>query len=166
MAASDRTTTTYSQIDLELQIRDGAGTPDTADVILAEANFSYTVEGAPYTEVRHNNKHLSTPAARKTGHGNVTGSFTGKIASFKGSSDVTLYEALTGTGGAASWTSTGNGDKKMTKLVATVNDSDVSQTITFAYCIFANVQVSQAGADGLWTVSADFTDLENAPTVA
>lgn len=166
MAGSDRDNVSFSQIDLELVLSDGAGTPATCDVDLAEANFSYTVEGAPFAEVRHNNKHLTTPAARKTGSGNVTGSITAKIASFKGSSNVTLKEALTLTGGAASWTSTGNGDKKMLKMVATVNDGSVSQTITFAYCIFSNVQVSQSGADGLWTVSADFTDLENAPTVA
>jgi hypothetical protein len=166
MSASDRVNTAFSLIDAEVQISDGAGTPDTCDLVLSSGTLTFTVEGAPYAEVKHNGKHLSTPAARKTGHGNVTGSISAKVASFKGSSDVTLYEVLTLTGGAASWTSTGNGDKKMVKIVVTINDGAVSQTITFAYCIFGNVQVNQNGEDGLVTVSADFTDLENAPTVA
>ena len=165
MGASDRVTTSFADVDLEMTLYGGSPSTEFCVVQLAEAGFSYTVETPPFAEVRHRNKHLATPAVRNTGSGNVTGSVSAKIASFKGSTAASLKEVLEGSGLAASWSSTGNGDRKMKKLKAVFNDGDVSQTVNFAYCVFSNVQINSNGADGLATVTADFTDFEDFPAV-
>lgn len=166
MAGSDRTDGVFSQIDGDVYIYGGAPATESCQLKVVQGDVNYTIEGDQHTEARSRNKHLSTPILRKTGDGNVTGSFSCLIHSFKGSSAATLYEVLTGTGLAASWSSTAYGDKKARKLVMTVNDGSLSQVTTFNYCVFSNVAIDPAGADGLWQVSADFTDYESAPTVA
>jgi hypothetical protein len=62
-------------------------------------------------------------------------------------------------------TTTGVGDKKMSRMVVTETaPSGASQTITFNYVVFTNVQVGFE--NGIRIVTADFTDHENTPTVA
>jgi hypothetical protein len=104
---------------------------------------------------------------RITGDGNVTASATLGVNSFYGSTSVTPYEVLTLTGGAASWTTTGTGDKKMLRhTIVFTNPSGASQTVVFNYGIAMNIAIDPAGNDGLMSLSFDLTDLENAPTVS
>ena len=166
MAGSDRTNGAFSQIDGDVYIYGGTPASEYAQLTIVEGDLNFTAEGDQYAEARNRNKHLAVPILRKTGDGNVTGSFSCKVHSFKGSTAASIYEILTGTGLAATWTSTAYGDRKTRKIEMTVNDGSLSQKLTFAYCVFSNVQVDPAGADGLFMVSADFTDHESAPTVA
>lgn len=166
MAGSD-STTSFSRVDCTATVYDGGG--NSLVLGLVQADAKWTIEGAPYTEARVRNKHASTPVLRKTGDGNVTGSMTLLIASFFGSSAVTPYEALTLTGGAAAWTTTAAGDKKAIRLVLAASATaagGASQSVTFAYIVPMNIQVDPAGADGLFSMSFDFTDHENEPVVA
>lgn len=166
MASSDRTDGAFSQIDGDVYVYGGSPATESLQLKLVVGDVNHVVEGDPYTEGKNRNKHLATPILRKTGDGNVTGSVSMLVSSFKGSTAASVYEVLTGTGLAASWSSTAYGDKKAKKMEMTVNDGSLSQKLTFNYCVFSNVQVDPAGADGLFQVSADFTDHESAPTVA
>lgn len=166
MSASD-STTSFSMIDVSMSLYDGGS--NSLAVGLIQSDAKWTIEGEQHTEARVRNKHASTPVIRKTGDGNVTGSLTALVASMKGSAAVTLYEWLTFTGSAAGYTTTAAGDKKALRMVLTgTNPSSggATQTVTFAYCVFSNVAIDPAGADGLWTLSADFVDYENTPVVA
>lgn len=168
MAASD-STTAFSQVDGAAVFSDGTATPNTLTVGFVQADVAWTVEGAPYTEARVRNKHHSTPVLRKTGDGNVTGSMSLLVTSLKGDTAVTPYEFLTRTGGASAYKSTANGDKYAIKIAVTFNATDAggaSQTVTFAYVVPTSIKVDPAGGDGLMMLSFDFTDHENAPTVA
>jgi len=165
MASSDRTDGAFSQIDGDVYIYGGSPSTESLQLKLVQGDVTHTVETEPYAEARNRNKHLSTPILRKTGDGNVTGSVSLLVSSFKGSTAASVYEVFTGTGLAASWSSTASGDKKAKKMEMTVNDGSLSQKLAFNYCVFTNVAVDPAGADGLYQVSADFTDHENAPTV-
>jgi hypothetical protein len=163
MAASD-TTVPFSIIDGACTVADGGANSITLGLVQAEVK--YKIENPSWTEARSRNKHLSTPTARKTGDGNVTGSLTLLVASFYGSAAATPYEVFTGTGGAAAWATNGAGDKQLLKLTLTgTNTTGATQTILFAYCAFSNVDIDPQGGDGLYTLTCEFTDLENAPTV-
>lgn len=166
MAASD-STTSFSQIDCTATVYDGGG--NSLVLGLVQGDAKWTIEGEPYTEAKVRNKHASTPVLRKTGDGNVTGSMTLLVASFVGSAAVTPYEAITLTGGASGWTTTAAGDKKAIRLVLAPSATaagGASQSVTFAYLVPTNIQIDPAGADGLFSMSFDFTDHENAPVVA
>jgi hypothetical protein len=165
MAQSD-STVPFSIVDGTAVITDGS--TGSVTLTLVQSEVTYTITGRPWTEGKSRNKHQSTPVARVTGDGTVTGSLSFLVTSFYGSASVTPYEALTLTNGASSWTSTGAGDRKMVKLTLTSNASGASgatQTIAFNYCVFENVAVDPQGGDGLYLITADFVDLENNPTV-
>lgn len=165
MSASD-SAIPFSIIDGTLTASDGS----TSSLVIAfvQTEINWTEERAPVTEARTRNKHASTPVIRKTGDGNISGSFVALVSSFKGSADETAYEVLTGTGTASGWVTTAAGDGKTIRLTfAGVNPSTggASQTVAFNYCYMSNVKVEPGAADGLTTISADFTDYETSPTV-
>lgn len=163
MASSD-TTVPFSVIDGALVITDGAAATHT--VPLLRADFPFTIEGRKVTEVRVRELHMATPTVRITGDGNVTGTLTALLATAKGSADETLYEIGTYTGSPASWTTTGAGDAKLFRMTLTgTNSTGATQSWAFNYCRFSNVKVTPGGEDGLWTLSLDFVDFENVPTV-
>jgi len=164
MSASD-SAVPFSLIDGSLVLSDGS--TNSLTVVFIQTEWNWTEETAPYTEARSRNKHHTTPTARKTGDGNVTGSFMALVSSLKGSAATTVYEVLKQSGTASGWVTTGAGDKKMIRAVLTgTNPTGATQTATFNYCIFTNIKIDPSGADNIWTVSADFTDLENEPTIA
>lgn len=165
MAASD-SSLPVSVIDIaSMTLTDGGSNSLTLGLVPG-GTFEYTVETPPYVEVMHQMQHVSGgPVLRKTGSGNVTGKLTSYVTSMYGSSNETPYEVFTRTGTAASWGTTGTGDKSATRLaVVNTTPGGASQTTTFAYCVFTNVAISYQ--DGIMIVTADFTDHENAPTVS
>lgn len=163
MAASD-TGVPFSIIDGALVATDGAAASYTFDLVQAEV--VWTVEREKWTEAMSRQKHLSTPTARKVGDGRVTGSMTLLVSSMKGSANETAYEVLTLTGTASTWVTTGAGDMKMIKLTLTgTNTTGATQSVAFNYAITSNVKIDPQGAEGLWSISFDFTDLENTPTI-
>ena len=167
MAASD-SVIAFSQIDDTVTLLDGAGA--SLLLLLLQAHGSYTVEEAPYTEVKPRNKHQSGggPVLRNTGEGVCSGSMTLYIATFKGSAATSPYEMLTFTGLAASNTSTGRGDRKQLKMRIDIDASAASgatQRLDFNYCAFKNIVYNPEGADGVATLSFDWTDHEARPTI-
>lgn len=155
---------TYSQIDGTLVIGDGTNSL-TADFV--QSDISWTEEGSSYTEAKSRNKHKTTPVLRKTAEGNITGSLSLLITSFRGNTAITPYEVFTRTGLGASWGNTAVGDKKASRLALTLDNTAASggaQTATFGFVVFTSVKVDPAGGDGLYLLTADFTDHEEAPT--
>lgn len=155
-----------SLVDGTLVLSDGS--TNTHTVAFLETEWSWTNEGQPYAEARTRNKHHSTPTARITGDGNVTGNFKALCLGLKGSAAATTYEVLEQTDTASGWVTTGAGDKKMIRATLTGNASaagGANQTYAFNYCIFSNVKITPGGSNGLWTIEADFVDHENRPTV-
>jgi len=166
MAASD-SVVDFSQIDLSLVISDGSG--NTLTVGLIQADGGWTIEGDTYTEGRTRGLHRSTPVVRRTGSGNVTGNVAANVATFRGSTAVTLYDVLRFAGLASSWTTTSAGDRKTLRLVWTLNASaggGATQTATFNYCVIENIVFDPAGSEGLGRISFDWTDLEAVDTIA
>lgn len=164
MAASDNATIPFSQIDVTATMTDGT---NSITMNLVQNDPDWTIEGAPFVEARVRNQHQSTPVLRKTGDGNVTFTLDMMITSFKGSTAATPYEVLTRTGLGASWGNMGGGDKPMTRITLPYNASaanGASQTVTFNYCVASNVAVTKT--DGIYHLTADIVDHENAPTIA
>jgi len=167
MSASD-SVIPFSKIDWTLVLSDGGSNSIT--VGLMQTDISWTAEGAKYVEARVRDMHSATPVIRKTGDGNVTGSLMALVATLRSSSSSapSLYEVMTGTGAASSWATTAAGDRKTIRAALSGNASGAggaTQTVTFNYCIFANVKCDPAGGEGLMSISAEFTDHENAPTI-
>lgn len=165
MADSD-TEVPFSQIDLRVYLEDGAG--NSIELELVQNDPEITVEGKPWSEARSRNQHASgTPIGRETGDGNITGSMTMLLKSFLGDTEVTPKEALTRTGNAAAWTSTMRGMYAIQiRIVADASASGgATQTTTYRYCVCRNVKWNFGGANGLATLSFDFTDLENEPQI-
>lgn len=163
MANSD-SSTNFSQVHGTCTVSDGGSNSLILDFV--RSDFAWTEEGKPYTEAKVRNQHQSTPDLVEIGDGNVTGSMRIGVTSFRGATAVKPYEAVTGTGLAAGWTTTAQGTKKAKRFtLAFVNPAGASQTVVFNYCVCMNVNVDPAGDDGLMVLSFDFTDHENAPTV-
>ena len=166
MSASD-SVIPLSLIDGSLLLASG-GT-ESVTVPFIQTEWNWTEETAPWTEAKTRALHHSTPVARKVGAGSITGSLMALVATLKGSTAASLYEWLTFTGSASGYTGTALGDKKALRATLTGNASaagGATQSYIFAYCIFSNVKIEPGGADGLWTISADFTDMEESPTIA
>ncbi|MFA9272132.1 MAG: hypothetical protein ACEQSX_15530 [Baekduiaceae bacterium] len=163
MAASD-STVVFSGIDDSIVLSDGTGTPQTLTMFGVTGNLTFTLPLETVAEMRIRDLHHSTVTVRKTGDGNVTGSIKAHVSSYKGSSTKTLYEVMTGN---ASWLTVGAGDGRLMKMVCTYNATGAggaSQTMTFAYVRWSNVNISYD--NGLLSLSADFTDFENQPVAA
>lgn len=164
MATSDATVP-GSQIDItSMVISDGGANSKTIGFVKG-GSLTWAVEMAPVVEVKHQALRTSPPTERKTGVGKVTGSFSAAVTSFAGTADETLYEVMTRTGLAAGWGNTCTGDTGRGRMVVTyATPSGMSQTATFAYVRFANPSI--AYEDGIMMISAEFDDLEAAPTIA
>ena len=156
-----------------LTLYDGTGSPNTLVITFRQGTLSYTETGRAYVEAMEAGRHVSAaPVLVETDDGNVTGSFTILVTSFKGSSAVTPYEFLTFTNGASSYLTTAKGSKPALKIIFGVDStgeaggSGGAQTITFAYACITSVDLDSGGSDGLFSMSVSFTDHENRPTVA
>jgi len=156
-----------------LNLYEGSGSPASLTLTFRQGTLSYSETGRAYVEAMEAGRHISAaPVLIETDDGNVTGSFTLLVTSFKGSSAVTPYEFLTHTSGASSYTTTAKGSKPAIKLVFIVDSTGEaggaggSQTLTFAYAVINSIDLDSGGADGLFQMSVSFTDHENRPTYA
>ncbi len=150
-----------SIVDGTLTAYDGGA--NSAVFPFIQTEWNWTRELAPFVEARTRNKHHGTPVLRKTGDGNITGAFTALVATLYGLLAPSLEEILGFTNGASGWATTSAGDRKTLRIALIGNASaagGATQTYTFNYCAFSNIKVEPGGADGLWMISADFTDHE------
>lgn len=150
-----------------LKIKDGGGNEIT--VTFEQGTFTWTRTGRTYTEARSRGRHESTPVVVETTDGNIALAFQCLVTSFKGNANVHPAEALTFTGNAAAWTTTGVGSKKLCEIELTMDstpDGGGQQVATFAYCACDSVAFDHAGAEGLMQLAASLTDFENDPTIA
>jgi hypothetical protein len=165
MAAIDSTVPMTHHGATAITITDGSNTV----TIVYTGSFSWTETGRSVTEARDRGRHKSTPVIVETEDNDCAISFTGMITSFLGSSNTHLYEALTRTGNAAAWTSTGVGNAYTYTLTATFLNGEASggsQTLTFTPCHTDSLALDGMGADGLMQVDATITAYINRPTVA
>lgn len=151
-----------------ITIADGAGNSVTVPYI---GTLSWTQGRGNWVEARSRGRHASTPVAMKVADGNCAISLSGKATSFYGSSNTHILEALTGTGNAASWTSTGAGTQKMFRLAVTLDTSAASgggsQTLTWTYGLLDDGGLDiQASDEDSVTFAASITALQEAPTVS
>ena len=166
MSASD-SVVDFSGIDLSLTIYDGSG--NSLAIEHMQADGGWTTEGDTYTEGRTRGLHRATPVLRRTGSGNVTGSISVNVSSFKGSTAAKPVDVLHFSGLASGWTTTGAGDKKALRYVWTFNASaagGATQTVTMAACVAMNIKFDPVGSDGLGMLSWDWTDHESVPVFA
>jgi hypothetical protein len=152
-----------------LLIEDGTTPTANSVSVIFEGTFSATVTGRAVVEATSQGRHKSTPVLVETTSGTVALTLDGHITSLKGNSNTHIYEALTRTGTASSWATTGDGDAYMLKITATFVQSKqttpATQTLVFAYCHPDSIQIG-AGPDDAVTFSASFTDYEDYPTAA
>jgi hypothetical protein len=134
-----------------------------------EGSYSWTITGRTVVEATSQGRHKSVPALVETTDSTVSLEIEGKITSFKGNSNIHIYELLTQSGTAAAVVTTADGDAQAFKITITViqakQASPVTQTIVFAYCIVDSLSI-EAGADDSISFKASFTDYENYPTPA
>lgn len=151
-----------------LVLTEGGATSVT--VTFEQGTFTWTESGRAYTEAMSRGRHYGGgPRLIETTDANVTGQFTFIPTSFYGSTAATPYEMMLFKGVAASYTTVASGSKKALKVVLTINkteESESNQTATFNYCVFTEVGVDMAAADGLGQITASFADHENTPTIA
>lgn len=165
MAALDSSVPQVYSGAAAVQITDGSNTV----TIAFEGSFSWTRTGRQVVEARSRDRHKSTPVIVETGDSDISISMEGNITSFLGSSNTYVYEALTKTGNAAAWTSTGAGNAYTFRLVYTCLSGAAgggSQTLTFNYCHCDQIAIDPGGDDGKTSFSATITDYENDPTIA
>jgi hypothetical protein len=152
-----------------LLIKDGTTPTANSVSVIFEGSFSATVTGRAVVEATSQGRHKTTPVLVETTSGTVALEFDGHITSLKGASNTHIYEALTRTGTAASWVSTGDGDAYTVEIVATFLESKqtgaATQTLTFAFCHPDSIQI-EAGTEDAVRFSASLTDFEDYPTAA
>jgi len=170
MAGSDNTVP-LKYAASTVTLGDGTTIPNTLVLDCIQSIGSWTVTGREYTEAMSADRHGTTkPVLVATKDGNVTGSVSLLVKSFWGATAVTPYEFLTFTAGASAYASTALGSKKALSIeVATAGaaeDGNTAQTILFAYAVPTSVSIDPAGTDGMFTLSFDFVDHENAPTIS
>jgi hypothetical protein len=165
MANLDSTTNVFRYAATTVKVIDGTGgTPLETTCYLKQGELTFSAPGRAYVETREAGRHLATPVTSETEDGNVTGSLTMTITSFKGSSSVHPYEVFTNN---ASYVTVGAGSKVQLKLevTCTADDDSTTQVATFAYCVFTVESVSFP-TDGTCQMTVNFVDHENAPTWA
>ena len=147
------------------------GTNPTALTVsgIFEGGISFTINGRTVVDARSQGRHKSTPVVVETEDGVTALEIEGKLTSFKGSSNIHMYEMLTRTGNAAAAETTGDGDAQLYEVVITfiqsIQSSPATQTLTFAFCHVDSLQIT-AATDDTVTFSASFTNYENVPTAA
>lgn len=170
MADLDNSTIPFKHDVIAITFNDGTSpSANTLAVYLIQGTVTWSEPGRTKVEARDRNRHQGTPVVVETDDGNVTGSITLLCTSWKGSSNTHPYEFMTFTGTASSFASTGAGGANLIEMVLTTNstaDGGGSQTVTFAHCDFSDISVDTGGTDGLCTITANFTDYENRPTMA
>lgn len=161
MASLDSTNNVFRYAVTTVTIKDGTGTPQTITCYLKQGSLTYSAPGRAWVEAREAGRHLATPVASETEDGNVTGSLSMLITSFKGNVNKHPYEVFTG---AAGFVTVGAGSKTQLEMevAATADDGSTVQTGTFANCIFT-VESVEFPTDGQCLMTVNFTDLENAP---
>ena len=148
-----------------LALEDGGANSITVTFIQAE--ITWTETGRQWVEGRSRDRHEAVPVALEVGDSNVEGSFQFLVTSWRGAANVHPYEALSFTGNASAWTTTAAGSKKALKATYTTDstaDGGGSQTVIFAYMIPTDLE--KGDVDGLLSLTGNFTDLENRPTMA
>jgi len=144
------------------------GTPLSVSGIF-EGGISFTIAGRGVVEVTTQGRHTSTPTVVETTDGVSTIEIEGAITSFKGSSNVHMYELLTRTGTAAASVTHGDGDAVLLEIVLTfiqaTQSSPPTQTMTFAYCHCDSLEIT-ASTEDVVRFKASFTNYENVPTAA
>ena len=135
---------------------------DSVTCILKQGALNYVSPGPSFVEVREAGKHLATPIVVETEDGDTTGSITMVITSFKGSSNDHPYEVATG---AAGWTTTGKGNRKLLTMTVTMTGADAAapvQILTFSHVALVLESVDMP-TDGPITMTVNFTAHQNRP---
>ena len=155
---------------VSLVFADGAGTPNTFTVPLVQGTLTWSSTGRTVSEAMHQGRHLSTVWLSETADGNVTASLSCIVPSFKGASNVHIYEWITKTGNAAGFTSIAGGDAWSYKMTATVLDKagGTSQTLEFtpAHSTSKNFDWGMGDNGDLCGVTVEFLVHANEPTAA
>lgn len=149
-------------------VTDGSGSSVS---VTFRGNISWSYGRGEWVEATNGGHHASTPVAMKVRDGNCKISLSGKPTSFLGSSNTHILEALTRTGNAASWTTTGAGTQHMFSLAVTIDTSAAtgggSQTLTWAYCLLDADGLSVDAPEGdLLGFTAAITALQEKPTIS
>lgn len=153
--------------DATIKIEDGAATANTITVAVDEGNLQYTVQRPDYTILdRGSLSHL-----RQADEVEVEGSFSVHFTEHinqTSESTPELYEVMTFSGDAASWTSTNddNGDVKTLTMKFEIVDPDATrenERLTFNKVRFKNIQFQEGRPDSL---SCDFAAFVTSPTIA
>ena len=137
--------------------------------VMFTGSFSWTQTGRSVVEARDRGRRKSTPVVVETEDNDCSISFSGMITSFLGSANTHIYEALTRSGKAAAWLSTGDGNAHTYRMDVTLLNGDAgggSQVLTFNPCHTDSLQIDPMGADGLCNFDASITAYVNAPTIA
>lgn len=146
----------------------------TGKVVLGDASevafefeqsfLTWTESGREVTEAMSRGRHETTPVLIETTDGNIEGSVDMLITTWSASSNMSVYEALSGTGLAAAVDPVGAGDAHSYKLVMTfvTPKTGESQTITFGFCRTSSIafDLNEGKVQG----SFSFIDYENRPT--
>lgn len=144
----------------------GGGQTCTATLV---GSVDWNSSGKNAVEVKEKDEHQSPPVVINIGDGECTISISGKLTSILGGSNAHPFEVLSGTGNAASWTTTGDAISTRPLFQMAIpmkSPNGTTQTATFQYCYCpAGPQVSNNGEDGQATFSAEIIALQNAPTI-
>ena len=166
MAALDNSTTPFKVALTTIVVSDG-GSNSLTLCLEQGSSITWSETGRTVAEAQVRGRHQTTPVLLETTDGNVTGSVTLLVSSWKGSSNVHPYEAMTLTGNAAAWATTAIGSGRTLKWLVTTNstvDEGGSQAATFAYVHSDSIEVGEQ--EGLYSMTVSFTDFENRPTWA
>lgn len=134
-----------------------------------EGGIQFTINGRAVAEARSQGRYKSTPVLVETTDGVSSLELEGTLTSFKGDSNLHLYELLTGTGNGSAALTTADGDGQTFEIVITfiqaIQSGAATQTLTFAYCHLDTLTITASTEDSV-TFSASFTNYENNPTAA
>lgn len=149
-----------------LKIQDGTnGTPNEITVLYADGDLKWTIT----RNVQQIMDRGSLGQLKKGNDEPVTGSFTKKydqVIARSSDANPSVYEAITGSGSAASWASTSNYCGVYTcRLIFEIYDSCRGETekITFEKCHFGKIDFSEE--EEVNKQAFEFMDWENEPTV-
>ena len=165
MANLDNSTAPFKANLTGVKLLSGDSTPETLLLALLQGStITWNEVGRTAVEARDRGRHQSTPCIEETDDGDITGSLVLEVTSWKGSSNVHPYEAMTHTGNAAAWKNTANGGAVTLEMQVSMNstvDGGGLQTATFKYVRFTDIAVGEQ--EKLHTITANFTAYENRP---
>jgi hypothetical protein len=160
----------FKNANASMAIRDRNGLEIIAAIV--EGNLTWSETGRAWVEAgKSRGRRSGRPVVVETDDGQISLSFSVKISTWLGDTEVSIREALTGKGKAASagWQSTVDGGRWGTEIEFTWDGSEdggATQSAKFAYVITDSLDVDTGQFDGLTGLSVSATDLENEPTYA